>query len=72
MTDLTGPADESRALLYVRPSMQQEDLGGLIRANGWQVDTAADIGDVHRLLDHNQYRVGLVHIDGFNHQLLDA
>jgi len=72
MTNLTGPADDARALLYVRPSMQQEDLGGLIRANGWQVDTASDIGHASRLLDDNQYRVGLVHIDGFNKQLLDA
>ncbi len=72
MTDLTGPADDVRALLYVRPSMQQEDLGGLIRANGWQVDTASDISHASRLLDDNQYRVGLVHIDGFNKQLIDA
>lgn len=72
MTDLTGATDDGRALLYVRPSMQQEDLGGLIRANGWQVDTASDIHHANRLLSDNQYRVGLVHIDGFNHQLMDA
>ena len=54
MTDLTGVADEGRSLLYLRPSIQQEDLGGLIRANGWQVDTASDIQHANKLLSGNQ------------------
>ncbi|MBY4678332.1 sigma-54 dependent transcriptional regulator [Marinobacterium arenosum] len=68
MKDLTGAVDEGRALLYLRPSVQQEDLGGVISENGWQVDVACDINHANQLLESNCYRVGLVHVDGLRPQ----